>query len=62
MPASACFVTSFSTLNSAKKIGICTSSGRHPETGLVPCFLYSAIVSRLIASRESWSFLPLYFS
>jgi hypothetical protein len=35
------------------RIGICTSSGRQLDTGVVPCFLYSAIVSRLIASRES---------
>ena len=28
----------------------------------MPVFLYSSIVSRDIASRENWSFLPLYLS
>ena len=32
------------------------------DSGLVPVFLYSSIVSRDIASREYWSFLPLYLS
>ena len=51
---SACHVAmSRSVQNSDRKIGICTSIGRHPETGEVPCFLYSACVSRICASRDS---------
>ena len=53
---------SCSTEYSEKKIGICSSSGRQELSGLVPVSLYSAMVSRDMASRENWSFLPLYLS
>src|SRR5699024_5790013 len=52
----------FSTRKSEKKIGICSSRGRHEENGLVPDFLYSAICSCAIAWREAESVLPLYFA
>ncbi len=38
-PRSAWIEASFSTENRPKKIGICSSSGRHDESGLVPVFL-----------------------
>src|SRR5665647_605946 len=57
----AILVSPLSTWYSAKKIGDCASNGRQDDIGFVPCFLYSAIVSRLIASRDAWSLFPLYF-
>ena len=44
-----------------KKNGDCARIGRHEEKGLVPSFLYSSIVSAVIAWRDSGSLLPLYF-
>ena len=49
------------TWNSPKKNGDCARIGRHEEKGLVPSFLYSSIVSAVIAWRDSGSLLPLYF-
>ena len=51
----------YSTRNKAKNTGDCAKVGRHEANGFVPCFRYSAIISRLIASREAGSCLPLYF-
>ena len=34
-----------SSRNMANKIGIVSNIGRHPLTGLAPCFLYSSMVS-----------------
>ncbi len=53
--------SSISTRNSAKKIGDCSRIGRHDANGLVPCSRYSAMVSRLMASRDAGSDFPLYF-
>src|SRR6478735_5945592 len=50
-----------STRNRPKKNGDCTRIGRHELKGLVPSFLYSSIVSWVIAWRDSGSDLPLYF-
>ncbi len=50
-----------STRKSAKNTGAWSSTGRQEAKGLVPCFLYSAMVSRLMASRDAGSFLFLYF-
>ena len=50
-----------STRNRPKKNGDCTRIGRHELNGLVPSFLYSSIVSWVIAWRDSGSDLPLYF-
>src|SRR5450756_1923747 len=50
-----------STRNRAKKIGDWASIGRQDANGLVPCFLYSSMVSRVIASRDAGSLRPLYF-
>ena len=50
-----------STRNRPKKNGDWTRIGRHELKGLVPSFLYSCIVSWVIAWRDSGSDLPLYF-
>src|SRR6478736_6020530 len=51
-----------STRNRAKKIGDWARIGRQDENGFVPCLRYSSIVSRLMASRDAGSVLPLYFA
>ena len=42
-------------------MGDCSRIGRHEANGLVPCLRYSSMVSRLMASRDAGSDLPLYF-
>jgi hypothetical protein len=51
-----------STRNSAKKTGDCSSIGRQEEKGLVPVSRYRAMVSCVMACRDTASVLPLYFS